>query len=42
MLYVEGLWKSFEAKTSSAVIHLILPPIGLLGSTNIATLGQLL
>ena len=42
MLYVKGLWESFEAKTSSAVIHLILPPIGLLGSTDIGTLGQLL
>ena len=41
MLYVEGLWEVSRPRPLD-LIHLILPPIGLLGSTNIGTLGQLL
>ena len=41
MLYVNGLWEVSRPRPLD-LIHLILPPIGLLGSTNIGTLGQLL
>ena len=41
MLYVKGLWEASRPRPLD-LIPLILPPIGLLGSTNIGTLGQLL
>ena len=42
MLYVEGLWEVSRPRPLDLIHFAILPPIGLLGSTNIGTLGQLL